>query len=80
MYCVILSRIPSARLAACWYGDALQMRITQSISLSNIKPFRFIEKARPRAVGNLPDVPACFQIGVTIDGDDLETVNELWWS
>ncbi len=56
------------------------MRITQSISLSNIKPFRFIEKARPRAVGNLPDVPACFQIGVTIDGDDLETVNELWWS
>ena len=45
------------------------------------KPFRFTEKARPRAVRNLLRQrmftwSACFQIGVTIDGNDLETANE----
>jgi hypothetical protein len=42
--------IPSENLTARWYGDMPQMRITQSISLSNIKPSRLIEKARPEAV------------------------------
>jgi hypothetical protein len=51
LYCVTLHHIPSARFTACWYGDALQMRITQSISLSNIQTFSFVaEKARPEAV------------------------------
>jgi len=71
LYCVTLHHIPSANLAACWYGDALQMRITQSISLSNIQTFSFVaEKARPEAVQTCQPVskdrPACFLIGVSI--------------
>jgi len=41
---------PALRLAR--YEDAHTMRITQSISLSNIQTF--LKKARPKAVGNLP--------------------------
>ena len=51
LYCVIFIRIPSAGLAVRWYGDTHQMRITQSISLSNIQTFlMFPGKARPKTV------------------------------
>ena len=59
------------------------MRITQSISLSNIQTFALIGKARPWAVetcrtsfclaGLLPNR------GHRDDGD-WEAVNEFWWS
>ena len=53
------------------------MRITQSISLSNIHAFRFIGKARPWGRGNLPYMTACSRIGVAHGGGgDQETVNE----
>jgi hypothetical protein len=56
------------------------MRITQSISLSNIQTFLCCQE-RP-ALGLLkPAITACFQIGViTYHGGDWETVNEFWWS
>jgi hypothetical protein len=42
---------PFSSLSATGTKDALQMRITQSISLSNILTFSFVaEKARPEAV------------------------------
>ena len=42
------------------------MRITQSISLSNIHALRFIGEARPWGRGNLPCLTACSRIGVTL--------------
>ena len=57
--------IPSAHLAAHWYGDALPMRITQSISLSNIQTLSFYREGPPWGGKNLPMLLACFQIGVT---------------
>jgi hypothetical protein len=41
------------------------MRITQSISLSNIQTFLSYQKGPPSGGGNLPDLPACSLIGVT---------------
>jgi len=46
--CVIFLRIPSACLATRRYEDALSMRITQSISLSNIRTL--LSKAHPEAL------------------------------
>jgi hypothetical protein len=40
------------------------MRITQSISLSNIQTFSLIVKARPWAVKTCRILSACFLIGV----------------
>jgi hypothetical protein len=37
-----------------WYGDTLQMRITQSISLSNIQTFSHYRKGPPSGGENLP--------------------------
>jgi hypothetical protein len=58
------------------------MRITQSISLSNIQTFSLIaEKARPEAVGNLSAVADLSPDRRHLyDGGDLETANEFWWS
>jgi hypothetical protein len=58
------------------------MRITQSISLSNIQTFSLIaEKARPEAVRNLPDVTGLSPDRRHLyDGGDLGTANEFWWS
>jgi hypothetical protein len=51
LYCVTCLSHPFSSLTATGTKDALQMRITQSISLSNIQTFSFVaEKARPEAV------------------------------
>ena len=42
------------------------MRITQSISLSNIQIFSFAEKAQPWGCRNLPKTAACFEVAVTV--------------
>jgi hypothetical protein len=53
LYCVTFQRHPFVPvLRPVRYEDAPLMRITQSISLSNIQTF--VKKARPQAVGNLP--------------------------
>ena len=62
------------------------MRITQSISLSNIKTLSCYREGPPlggeKPAGSVSrDRTACFQIGVTTKvGGDLETANEVWWS
>jgi hypothetical protein len=51
LYCVIHADYPANCLAAVGTRDKCRMRITQSISLSNILTFSFVaEKARPEAV------------------------------
>ena len=79
-----INRIPSVSLAACWYEDALLMRITQSISLSNIQTFSFYRVGPPLGGGK----PAS-QFNLTSlfrdrrhlkEGADLGTANEFWWS
>jgi hypothetical protein len=66
------------------------MRITQSISLSNIKTVSFFSR-KPAlrrwetCQTSLERLLACFQIGVSLNqstklGGDQETVNEFWWS
>jgi hypothetical protein len=74
LYCVIQIRIPSARLAARWYGDTHPMRITQSISLSNIQTLS-VQSRRPALrrcetcqTRILTPWLACFLIGVTYSG------------
>jgi hypothetical protein len=67
-----------------WYEDALLMRITQSISLSNIQTFSFYRVGPPLGGGK----PAS-QFNLTSlfrdrrhlkEGADLGTANEFWWS
>jgi hypothetical protein len=50
LYCAILATYPANCLAAAGTRDKCRMRITQSISLSKIRPFRLTGKARPKAV------------------------------
>jgi hypothetical protein len=50
------------------------------------KPYRLIEKARPKAVRNLPkqslktEQPVSRSASPSTGGNDLETANEFWWS
>jgi hypothetical protein len=64
LYCVILIRIPSACLAARWYEDAHPMRITQSISLSNIQTLSIYREGPPLGGGKPAEFTACPLIGV----------------
>ena len=51
------------------------MRITQSISLSNIQTF--LKKARPKAMGNLPDYRPVSKSAPPCGDGDQETANEV---
>jgi len=87
--CVIYLRIPSACLAARRYEDALSMRITQSISLSNIRTL--LSKARPEALSEtcylvLADRAACslIDVGLIQDHQTSAAIRKqsmsYWWS
>jgi hypothetical protein len=58
---------PANCLAAAGTRDSCQMRITQSISLSNINAF--FRKPRPEAVETCRMLPACLLIGANHSGD-----------
>ena len=71
---------PANCLAAAGTRDSCRMRITQSISLSNINAF--FRRPRPEAVETCRMLPACLLIGVICFleskqiGGDQETVND----
>jgi len=80
LYCVILIRIPSARLAARWYEDAHPMRITQSISLSNIQTSSIYREGPPLGGEKPADLTACPLIGAAFDAAPIRKQRMRWWS
>ena len=84
LYCVIQDTHPSSCLAAAGTRNGRRMRITQSISLSNIQTCAlFARKGPPWGGRNLPDQDSNCMAGLFPDrrhslenGGDLETANE----